>query len=329
MTDSEKAFEKEPIDAVVAWVDGTDPKHLQKRIQYSNSLSRAPIPGAESTRFHSFNEVTYCVLSILKFAPFINKIYIVTDDQNPKIDAVIKQFFPERFNDIRRVDHLEIFEGYEELLPTFNSIAISSMLWRIKGLANQFVYFNDDIFCIRPLVPEVWFKKGRPVLRGQWHFPPFERLLWDGIKRFFGQKKIAASFQIHQWRAAQLFRFQWRYFRSGHTPLPMRRDHLENFYTQHPELLASNISSRFRTYEQFNTVALSSHLEIRNGNKNRSAINAVYMQPHHRGVEYVNKKFNKCLHSSAVYFLCIQSLDQASQAEQEKVKEYLDKIFKN
>ena len=68
MTDSEKAFEKEPIDAVVAWVDGADPKHLQKRIQYSNSLSRAPIPGAESTRFHSFNEVTYCVLSILNLS---------------------------------------------------------------------------------------------------------------------------------------------------------------------------------------------------------------------------------------------------------------------
>jgi predicted NAD/FAD-dependent oxidoreductase len=35
------------------------------------------------------------------------------------------------------------------------------MLWRIKGLSNQFVYFNDDIFLLRKITPTDWFIKGR------------------------------------------------------------------------------------------------------------------------------------------------------------------------
>ena len=53
----------------------------------------------------------------------------------------------ERYN-VRLVDHREIFRGHKELLPTFNSLAIESMVWRIKGLAERFLYFNDDVMLV-------------------------------------------------------------------------------------------------------------------------------------------------------------------------------------
>ena len=174
-----------PIDVVIAWVDGSDPDLNKKRMEYLDPRQKKTVPGADSTRFNSLNEISYCVLSIFKFAPFVRNIFIVTDNQNPNVHDLVQKYYPTRVSDIRIVDHTEIFKGYENHLPTFNSICISNMLWAIEGLSNQFVYFNDDIFLVRPLNPSVWFQNNRPVLRGKWVFPPYERLFWEGLKSFF------------------------------------------------------------------------------------------------------------------------------------------------
>ena len=44
-----------------------------------------------------------------------------------------------------------------DALPTFNSHAIEASLHHIDGLAEHFVYFNDDMFVGRPLRPEPFF----------------------------------------------------------------------------------------------------------------------------------------------------------------------------
>ena len=321
-----------PIDVVIAWVDGSDPELHKKRMNYLNSKEKQLIPGANPTRFHSLNEISYSVLSILKFAPFVRKIFIVTDKQNPNIDNVVKQYFPERILDIQIVDHSEIFEGYEDYLPTFNSICISNMLWRIKGLSNQFVYFNDDIFLVRHLKPSVWFQNNRPVLRGKWMLPPYERLIWDGLKSFFQstilgkQIERVSSFQVNQWNAALLHGFKFRYFLSGHTPLALDKKRLKYYFTLHPEKLKENLKHRFRKYSQFNTVALANHLEYITGNRNLVSSQAIYAQPNNRKGNYMDRKFKQS-ESKDILFLCIQSLELASKADQEKVFKNLNRIL--
>ena len=47
-------------------------------------------------------------------------------------------------------------------LPTFSSHAIELNVHRIKGLAEQFVYFNDDIIILKKLRKEDYFKNGLP-----------------------------------------------------------------------------------------------------------------------------------------------------------------------
>ena len=321
-----------PIDIVIAWVDGSDPELHKKRLKYLDSNEKDLIPGANPTRFHSLNEISYCVLSILKFAPFVRKIFIVTDKQNPNIDNVVKQYFPERVSDIQIVDHSEIFEGYEDYLPTFNSICISNMLWRIKDLSNQFVYFNDDVFLVKHIKPSVWFQNNRPVLRGKWMFPPYERLIRDGLKSFFQstilgkQTKRVSSFQVNQWNAALLHGFKFRYFLSGHTPLALDKRRLKDYFTLHPEILEENLKYRFRNYSQFNTVALANHLEYINGNRNLVSSQAIYAQPKNRKSNYLDRKFKQS-ESKDILFLCIQSLELASKADQEKVFKNLNRIL--
>lgn len=322
-----------PIDVVIAWVDGSDNFLIKKRKNYLKSnLSEIP-PGAQSTRFSSLNEINYCLISILKFASFVRKIFIVTDEQTPSINEIVKKYFPKRISDIEIIDHKHIFRDYEDFLPTFNSICISNMLWRIEGLSDHFVYFNDDVFLTRKISPEVWFKKERPVLRVNWVFPPFERLIWDKLRvnyhkiRFGINKEKPPSFQINQWNAAQLLKFKFRYLKSSHTPLAMNKKVLENYFTKNKNILKENLKFRFRNYKQFNTVALANHLEYITGNKNLSKSQAIYMKPYNRGEKYITRKFKQCKQSQNNLFLCIQSLDLATQKEQQLIFKQLNSLL--
>jgi hypothetical protein len=49
----------------------------------------------------------------------------------------------------------------KEYLPTFNSAAIEVNLFRIKGLSERFIYFNDDVYLCAPVVPEDFFVENK------------------------------------------------------------------------------------------------------------------------------------------------------------------------
>ena len=80
-----------------------------------------------------------------KFASFIRKIFIVTDQQIPK-------WFNSKAQNIEIIDHRQIFpDPQEKYLPCFNSIGIEINLHRIPGLSEHFIYLNDDLFFGRPV----------------------------------------------------------------------------------------------------------------------------------------------------------------------------------
>ena len=169
------------MDAGIAWVDGNDPQHKAKVERYMAVENVETSPNVIPSRYDSSGEIKYCVLSILKFAPYIHKIYIVCDDQNPTIEEVVALYFPNRLKDIIFVDHQELFEGYEKYLPVFNSRAIESMLWRLPNLSENYLYFNDDFFLIKPTVLTDWIRNNQQVLRGKWKPIPLIRLLWHEV----------------------------------------------------------------------------------------------------------------------------------------------------
>ena len=74
------------IDAVITWVDGKDPVHREKRAKYADSSMLRADDVAGDTRFVEVGELKWCVASINRYAPWINKIYIVTDSQDPHLE---------------------------------------------------------------------------------------------------------------------------------------------------------------------------------------------------------------------------------------------------
>ncbi|HCC69756.1 MAG TPA: capsular biosynthesis protein [Bacteroidales bacterium] len=327
MTENFKHRKNHPIDVVIAWVDGNDPELAEKRNRYITKGASASLSlGAHSTRFASNNEIRYCVLSIMKFAPFVRNIFIVTDGQDPDLYNDIKTYFPEKLKSLRIVDHKEIFEGFEKYLPTFNSISIGNMIWRIKGLSGNFVYFNDDTFLIRNIQPEDWFINGKPVMRGRWVPFPLPRILWDPMKKGINKYVLGntdyqprASFHMGQWNSAYLAGYRRRYFTNSHTPHTAERKTVEDFFNKNTHALEKNIAYRFRNHAQFTFIALSNHLQLRAGNRQIADPGLAYLQPYNRGPGDIEKKTRLCEDNKDIKFLCVQSLDLCKKDEQEKI----------
>ncbi|MBO5909113.1 MAG: Stealth CR1 domain-containing protein [Clostridia bacterium] len=139
-----------PIDFVMIWVDGNDPEWQREKAKYDGKT----VTSANSeVRYRDWDNLQYWFRGVEKFAPWVNKIHFVTwghippwlDTSNPKINVV------------KHTDYIP-----EEYLPTFSSHTIELNLHRIEGLAEQFVYFNDDMFFTAPVKPEDFFKNGKP-----------------------------------------------------------------------------------------------------------------------------------------------------------------------
>ncbi|MBS0012009.1 MAG: Stealth CR1 domain-containing protein [Bacteroidales bacterium] len=335
MTGDKKNITHHPIDVVISWVDGSDPELAAKRNRYiTDGQSTGLSSGAHSTRFASLNEIRYCVLSIMKFAPFVRNIFIITDGQDPDLYNDIKTYFPERLESYRVVDHKEIFRGFENFLPSFNSISIGNMIWRIKGLSENFVYFNDDTFLVREIQARDWFIDNKPVLRGRWVPSPLARILWYGIRAFInkylaGKKDYTprASFHMGQWNAASLLGYKWRYFTNSHTPHAVGRSIVEEYFNEHRQVLEKNISCRFRKPEQFTFIALSNHLQLQAGNRQTAGPGLVYMKAYNRPANYIDKKIKLCENNSDIRFLCVQSLDLCEKEKQEKLLGWMEALL--
>lgn len=333
MTCKKETSEKQPIDAVIYWVDGNDPKLSAKREYYLNRAHNVNLRATQPTFYTSNNEIKYCVLSILKFAPFVRNIFIVTDEQDPGIHNEIEANFPGRSKSVIIVDHKEIFRDYEKYLPVFNSTSILSMVWRIKNLSDQFVCFNDDFFLIREVKPEDWFVNGQPVLRGNWRFPPYKKMIRNFFKVVINkylrgnpdyQPKL--SFYLRQRNAALMLGLKFRYFFHCHTPHPLNLKVVEKYFSENNELLEKNISNRFRTPDQFLLTSLAYHLEILEDNQNIEKLNFVYLHPIY-SKSRIDRKIKRCVTDQSIKTVCAQNLDMFGKEERERIFTWMDDIL--
>lgn len=137
-----------PIDFVITWVDGNDPKWQSEYFKYKGDGG-----DQRNYRFRDMDVLQYWFRGVEKFAPWVNKIYFVTCGQKP-------EWLNTDHPKLVCVNHDAFIP--EKYLPTFSSQAIEVNLHRIKDLSEHFVYFNDDMFIVSPTAPEDFFVNGLP-----------------------------------------------------------------------------------------------------------------------------------------------------------------------
>ena len=302
------------IDIVIAWVDGNDLELKKKRHKYLTGEDASDAVSA--TRFASNNEIYYNIASILKYVPFCRHIYVVADNQRPEF---IDEFAAQGLciaDKIRVVDHREIFRGFEEHLPTFNTRSIESMLWNIEGLSDYFIYLNDDFFFNAPAQVEDFLKADSLVIYGHWQnsFALKAKLKYRQLmSRQFG-KPIQPKHMIAQMLGADVLGFK-KFFEIHHYQHIVDRHALKDYLLEHPQLLETQIKFKFRSVEQLNPISLMNHIKIQ---KQQAELKPDLELAYLKNQDSLNS-FIAALHNPEIKYGCIQSLDQLDSDAAKKI----------
>lgn len=240
------------IDFVVTWVNGADKRWQAKRAEFDNrSLSKAGMSSDKAYR--DWGTFKYWFRGVEKFAPWINKVYLVTDDQIPTWLNIDHE-------KLVVIDHTDIIA--KEYLPVFNSNAIEMNLHRIKGLAENFVYFNDDMYLTAPVAPTDFFQAGLPVdmavlspiVAEENGTANFQVNDMEIINKYFTRNEIIKNGRILSLKYGKNLirsllqlpsKFICGYY-EPHLPLKFKRSTFEKVWEKESQILTETTATRFR-----------------------------------------------------------------------------------
>ena len=145
------------MDAVITYVDNLDPQWQQ---EYASFAGEAQL----GKRYRDWGTLKFLLRGIQDYMPFVHNVYLVVSGES-QLPAWAKR------PDLRIVLHKDIIP--QEYLPLFNSCSIEMFLHRIPGLAEEFLYFNDDMFPLAPCSREDFFVDGKSAISFAKHLLPF------------------------------------------------------------------------------------------------------------------------------------------------------------
>lgn len=251
------------IDFVVLWVDGNDPAWQAEKAKYQGGTtddSNTP------NRFRDWGLMPYWFRAVEKFTPWVRKIHFVTCGHVP-------EFLNLAHPKLHHVKHADFLPA--QVLPTFSSHAIELNLHRIPGLAEHFVYFNDDMFLLRPLPETAFFQDGLPCTYGGEY--PIELVgnigIWQHaavndlgvVNAHFDKRTQVARFgkkyanPAYRWQdnlrtkvVEKLFPNYFTGFKNLHAPAAYRKSTFAAVWQAEPELLRRTSAHRFRRSDDLN-----------------------------------------------------------------------------
>ncbi|SIO90180.1 Glycosyltransferase [Nocardiopsis sp. JB363] len=301
-----------PIDVVYTWVDGDDPEHAAKRARHRGGSVSVNSRAANASRFTSHDELRYSLRSLEMYAPFVRHVHLVTDDQVP-------EWLNTGAAGVSVVDHRQIFEP--EALPTFNSHAIGARLHHIPGLAEHYLYFNDDVFLARSVQPNRFFHANGIA---QVPFSPFqfgagEPVVGEPAPNSAG-KNVRALF------AEDFGRHIVHKFK--HTPHPQIRQVALDVEERYRPQVQRTARSRFRALEDVGFAAtMHHHYALLTG---RAVPGEYQMRYVDIGSAEAAERLAAIEDSDEVEFFCLNDYDTPPEAQERvtrMVQEFLESRF--
>ncbi len=222
------------MDIVITYVNGLDPVWQKDYEHYTNT------PILEK-RFRDWGTLQYLFRGIAENMPFIRKVHLIVSGDSQVPEWVNR-------DEVNVVLHSDIIPA--EFLPTFNCNPIEMCLHRIEGLDEEFLYFNDDMFPMRPCEPTDFFREGRGVLGMSRHVVAHDMY-----------KKICRNSDRLARKAAGRRRRCW-FLRPQHICSPMLRSECEALFgIVEPQIRAS--MTRVRTEDNLNQYLYLDYMFLR------------------------------------------------------------------
>jgi len=308
-------FGQEPIDVVFTWVDGSDPVWVEKKEFYMHQEGSVCRWAGRDRRFRNRDELKYALRSINDFAPFVRRIFIVTDDQKPN--------WFKSHPKIQIVSHKEIFP-WPEYLPVFNSEAIEANLHRIPGLSEKYVYFNDDFLLGREVSPEDFFTES-----GQMKF--FETA-W-GIPNVLNEKQAQNACTRTAWNTSQVLKRLYGEDKKQrfllHVPYVMRKSVVEEAEREFPEVFQKNSSLRFRSPDGYRVACcLIPYVGLYTGKAIASKCDCYYF-PFKSSLSQDSQHAEKLFERRPAFF-CVQDMvSKIHEDAEESLTAFFERYFPN
>jgi hypothetical protein len=251
-----------PVDLVYTWVDGNDDARRAARAEWLARCADACSDAATVNRARDRGELRYSLRSVEENLSWIRRIHIIVSGaqrprwllEHPRIQLVEDtQIFPDR-------NHL----------PTFNSQAIECHLDRVPGLADHYLYANDDFLFCRPIGRQSYFQADGTPLVAYWRHGWTARVRgkryhagWRGQPDRSETSFVSAWMNINALIDRQ-FGARRRWVTRHHAPA-LRKGMLTEAARVFPDAIERTSGSRFRAATDVAPVSLAQYVALCQG----------------------------------------------------------------
>ena len=202
------------MDVVITYVDGLDPLWQKDYEEHTN----IPIL---AKRFRDWGTLRYLMRGIEVNMPFVDKVHLIVARDSQVPEWVNR-------DTVNVVLHKDIIP--EQFLPTFNCNPIELHIHRIKGLAERYIYFNDDVFPLKKCEVTDFFVNGKGQLGMSRHLFSF-----DMFKKICRNSDVVA-------RKALGMKPSLFFLRPQHVCTPMIKSECEAVYERQKEAIHASIT---------------------------------------------------------------------------------------
>lgn len=299
------------IDLVYLWVDDNDKIWQEKKSEYS--VNKYNKDAVNNCRFINNDELKYSLRSVEKYAPWVNQIFIITDNQKP-------QWLNINNNKIRIIDHSEIIP--EDKLPLFNSCAIESRIPFIPELSEFFLYANDDTLFWDNVSEDFFFEDEKPICRLDKkisRFRVYTHLYSSTINRAYNIVKEKYSTEIPA------------YF-PHHGIDAYRKSLFLECINEFQKEFDETLNHRFRDYTDMQRMAISYYTLAKGMGISRTAKSDLYNKfiiktPSDSSCFNVQTSTLKKIQKSNTKLMCINDCRKTTAEDRVKIREILETKF--
>ncbi|MCA0403742.1 MAG: Stealth CR1 domain-containing protein [Proteobacteria bacterium] len=317
-----------PIDVVYTWVNASDLNWQNEFREYQNysSSNYAKHP----SRFRDNGELKYSLLSLEKFAPWVNRIFIIKKAyQFPSITHLTE----ETQNKISWVDEINLKPpalSLDKFYPTFNSLAIEANLHRITDLSERFIYFNNDMFLGKACEPSFFFPQDLARVSIRQNYLLNNNLTLFFLKLFSTKhpRHIINAFNLFQQNIGELPPLGLPFYRLPlHQCSPLLKSSYDWLWAQEniAESLLETSSAKFRKASNIHTVFLSSLVNLWLKKASLFKENDIKIYLHHSNMQ---KKLSRLAKLKPTRFCVNDSLANKNEIlARDSLEDFLERYF--
>ncbi len=232
------------VDLYLPYVDGDDADYVEKMDSLAKQFTGNDQRVLGLQRVNNFGQLKLALRSIYFCIPWIRHIHLIFHNENQ-----VPEWLNINHPKLKVQFHQQYFDP-QIPLPTFSSFVIDTQIDRVPGLAEHFIYMEDDEFFCKSVAKSDFFTDdGKPVLRyyekkqGMRNWSSAESFSKSSSKVWPDILKIANWI----WKSHLNIQNGIEYcFFDDHFPLPLLKSFIRSTHEKFPDLYQTSVTTLHR-----------------------------------------------------------------------------------